>query len=172
MDQSGSKYFYVYSSSFSTDTTVTIVANEQYSIANAAISNPYYSYQDNPQGFPTGFSYKPTWTGGSNTPAAQFFNISGGVCTIFFGLDFVGSNAAGLTCNGPIVSFNNSNYWYGIIAVFDNNAWQTGIGVYGVAANSTTINFGKTVTTFGANAFAGFTTSNNKGVQGVVEYRI
>lgn len=172
LTQTTAKYFYVASSTFSTNTTVTVVATEEYTLADAAITSPSYSYHDNPQGFPTGFTYKPTWTGGTNTPAAQYFNISGGVCTIYFGLDFVASNAAGLTCNAPIASFNNTSYWTGILSIYDNGSWQSAVGVYGVTANSTTINFGKTISTFGAWAFAGFTASGNKGIQGVVEYRI
>jgi len=46
------KYAYVASAAFSTNTTVTLLANSTYSIANSAITEPKYSYQDTPAGFP------------------------------------------------------------------------------------------------------------------------
>jgi|GEM_PF-1689457 hypothetical protein len=58
------KYGVVVASSFSTDTTVTIMTNTDYTIANAAITVNSYSYQQNPQGYPTWFDIAaPTWTG-------------------------------------------------------------------------------------------------------------
>lgn len=50
--QTTTKYFRVISSSFSTDTTVTVTGVGDYTLANAAITSPYYSYQNTPQGFP------------------------------------------------------------------------------------------------------------------------
>jgi len=56
------KYAVVVNSSFSTDTTITIAVNTDYTIANAAITSPYYSYAANPQGYPSHFTYAPTLT--------------------------------------------------------------------------------------------------------------
>lgn len=50
------KYAVVVASSFSTDTTVTILVNTDHTIANAAISANYYSYQACPQGYPEWFA--------------------------------------------------------------------------------------------------------------------
>ncbi len=50
--QTTAKYAVVVSSAFSTNTTVTIAVNNNYTIANAAISANYYSYQASPQGYP------------------------------------------------------------------------------------------------------------------------
>lgn len=57
------KYAVVLSSSFSTNTTVNIFVNTDYTIANSAISANSYSYASNPQGFPTDFTYSPTING-------------------------------------------------------------------------------------------------------------
>jgi len=68
LTQTTDKYFYVTSSTFSTDTTVNITGGSDYSLANAAITSPMYSYMDTPQGFPTEFNYTPTfvnWTIGT-----------------------------------------------------------------------------------------------------------
>ncbi len=61
------KYGVVASSSFSTNTTVTIVVNTDYVLANAAISVNSYSYAANPQGYPGSFAYSIT-VGASTTP--------------------------------------------------------------------------------------------------------
>lgn len=50
------KYAVVLSSSFSTDTTVNILVNTDYTIAESAISDNYFSYQMNPQGYPGWFN--------------------------------------------------------------------------------------------------------------------
>lgn len=42
------------------DTLVTTIPNTNYTIANAAITNNFYSYAANPQGFPGVFDYNPT----------------------------------------------------------------------------------------------------------------
>ncbi len=72
------KYFYVVGSAFSTNTTITVTGGSTYSLANAAITSPYYSYASTPQGFPAFMSYTPTWSNvtiGSATVVAQFTMI-------------------------------------------------------------------------------------------------
>ncbi len=55
--QTTTKYAVVVGSSYSSpDTTVTILINSDYTIANAAISANYYSYAVNPQGYPGWFA--------------------------------------------------------------------------------------------------------------------
>ena len=60
------KYAVVLSSSYGANTTVTILVNTGYTIANAAISANYYSYMTNPQGWPGWFAL-----------AAPTFNAAG-----------------------------------------------------------------------------------------------
>lgn len=45
------EYGIVSSSAFSTDTTVTLISNDTYELADATITDAGYSYADNPQGF-------------------------------------------------------------------------------------------------------------------------
>lgn len=74
----GYKYAVVVGSSFSTNTTVTIAVNDDYTIANAAITNNYYSYQVNPQGYPGWFNYTPTFGGFSASPVVECkYSITG-----------------------------------------------------------------------------------------------
>jgi len=52
-NDSATKYFYIAMSEYSSpNTTITIVVNTSYSLASGAISSPYYSYMEMPQGFP------------------------------------------------------------------------------------------------------------------------
>jgi hypothetical protein len=61
--QTTTKYAVVISSSYSApNTTVTIAVNTDYTIANAAITSPNYSYLENPQGWVGWFNYTPTIT--------------------------------------------------------------------------------------------------------------
>lgn len=61
------KYFYVVDNAFSTDTTITVIAGENFTIANAAITEPFYSYATTPQKFPNGFTLPdPVWTTSGN----------------------------------------------------------------------------------------------------------
>lgn len=60
LTQTSVKYFYVVAVSYSApNTTVTVAAGSDYSLANAAITLPYYSYVSSPQGFPQWFNYTP-----------------------------------------------------------------------------------------------------------------
>ncbi len=52
----GYKYAVVLSSSFSTNTTVNIFVNTDYTIANSSITDNDYSYALNPEGWPTDFT--------------------------------------------------------------------------------------------------------------------
>lgn len=57
LTQTTAKYFYVTAATFSTDTTVT-VASPTYTVANAAITSPMYSYMETPQGYASGNPYR------------------------------------------------------------------------------------------------------------------
>jgi len=63
------KYGIVESSSYGApNTTVTLIANNDYSIANSAITDNYYSLVEAPLGWPDWFAYTPTWTGVTADP--------------------------------------------------------------------------------------------------------
>lgn len=76
LTQTTVKYFYVTSSTFSTNTTVNVTGGTawEYSLADAAITSPFYSYLVNPQGFPEeGLNYTPTISTTAN--AGTFSNV-------------------------------------------------------------------------------------------------
>lgn len=123
---SGTKYFIVTSSSFSTDTTVNVTGGTDYTVANAAISANYYSYHS-AQGFPEWFNYTPTTTPNSGTFTPNFrmakFSASGRTARVQ------------ITTNGHALS--------GTVAYVDfslpindaletsNGYWQWSVGCYG-----------------------------------------
>lgn len=76
LTQTTAKYFYVASVS---GTTVTISANADYTLANAAITSPYFSNAATPVGFPQSFSWTPTWstgvTAGNGTNGSKYIQV-------------------------------------------------------------------------------------------------
>lgn len=172
MTQTTAKYFVVASSSFSTNTTVTVLVSDEYTIANAAISANFYSYEDCPQGFPTKFTFTPTWTGftGGSPANKILYQVHSGV--IYCQFDTIAtatSNSATLDFTIPVAALDTGGYKHFWAHVIDNGSHQTNPGIIGVA-NSTTAKVGKTQPTASGNAFAGFTTSGTKGVSGEFYY--
>lgn len=71
--QTSVKYFSVVKSVHSSGTTtVTVTGGSDYSLANAAITDPYYSNWENPTGFPATFSWTPTFGGFSADPTGTY----------------------------------------------------------------------------------------------------
>lgn len=65
LTQTNNRFFYVIGTSFSSpNTTVTITGGNEFSLANATITNPAYSYVETPTGFPSSFTWTPTCSGG------------------------------------------------------------------------------------------------------------
>lgn len=64
LTQTTAKYFYIIGISYSNPaTTITITGGSGFSLADAAITDNYYSKCDNPQGFPRGLSLASTTAG-------------------------------------------------------------------------------------------------------------
>jgi hypothetical protein len=140
--QTSAKYAVVVSSSFSTDTTVTIAVNTDYTIANAAITSPYYSYAANPQGYPLRFAYTPSLTNitlGDGTLTFTF-SVTGG--KVFVSGRFVygtTTSVSGLmTFSLPVtINTNLSNYYQSGCSIDDFGTTEyTGIVIQ---ASTTTV---------------------------------
>lgn len=130
------KYAVVVSSSFSTNTTVTIAVNTDYTIENAAITAPYYSYQASPQGYPVFFNWTPTFSAsGSMTTASPsitnaMFNITGGLLsgTIKVQLTTGGSASSFVFFTYPVIpSTTIGDYSTVGVASTDTNAGVAGV---------------------------------------------
>jgi len=78
----GGAYKYAYIITIA-DTLLTVTGGSDYTVANAAITDNYYSHATSPVGFPSSFDYAPTTEGltvGSGTMQAKFA-LSGKICT-------------------------------------------------------------------------------------------
>lgn len=78
LTQTTVKYFYVVSAVYSGgNTVVTITGGSDYTLVNAAITSPYYSYVLTPPGFPGWFNYTVAWTSTGTAPALGDGTLSG-----------------------------------------------------------------------------------------------
>lgn len=167
--QTTAKYAVVVSSSFSTDTTVTIAVNTDYTIANAAITSPYYSYQASPTGYPAWFNFTIGWTGFSanpGTPTYANFSIVGTQIWINFCYSSLGtSNATSFTVTGfPVaIAVNDASAPIWPFVVADNGANYIGAGRI---TSTTLVLFDQTFDP------GGWTNSGSKGIYGFgITYR-
>lgn len=116
------KYAVVISSSFSGVTTVTIATNTDHTIANAAITANYYSYQVNPQGYPGWFNFtlaNVVWDATAPTTVSATvarFSVVGLLCTVQIAVLYTnaGVGNAAFNCDGPIpaAKARASKYFY------------------------------------------------------------
>lgn len=99
------KYGTVTSSAYSApDTTVTLAANTDYSIANSAINSMYYSYQANPRGYPPYFNFAvtptcPSGTAPTYTTSQGTFSVNGGTVVAQYYLSNTTGGTAGASAN-------------------------------------------------------------------------
>ena len=76
LTQTTSKYFYVTGIS---GTTITVTAGSDYTVANAAITAPYFSNAATPVGFPQWFNWTVSWTNltqGNGTLTSKFAMVA------------------------------------------------------------------------------------------------
>lgn len=123
------KYMVVRGSSFSTDTTVTATGGTDYTLANASITDNYYSYQLIPQGWPDWFNWTSSPTGFSGTPTTTArFRINGRSCCININVNGT-SNSTSKTFTLPIAVAAAAGGPVGIIAyMIDGGTLQAGRG--------------------------------------------
>ena len=85
LTQTTVKYFYVVAVA---DTLLTITGGTSYTLANAAITLPYFSHAASPVGHPGKFAYSPTLTFTAGTApttvsaSSYFFSLHGNLCTV------------------------------------------------------------------------------------------
>lgn len=129
------EYGVVASSSHSTGTTtVTLITNADYAMANGALSATRYSYNANPQGYPTWFNYTPTSvTTFSSAPTNTIykFMVVGNTITVYVRQASDGtSNNTTFTVSAPVAALTLSNaIWQAPIPAFtDNSVDSTTLG--------------------------------------------
>lgn len=89
LTQTTVKYFVVTTSSYAAGTTtVSITAGSDYTLANAAITSPYFSSCISPEGYPSWFNYAVAASGFSGTPSVTGrFQVHNGFCSIYVTID-------------------------------------------------------------------------------------
>lgn len=172
LTQTTVKYFYILSATYSApNTTVTVTAGTDYTIANAAITANYFSKAATPQGFPDWFNYTITWAGFSSNPTGVIsrFRLSGTLCTMVVRVGTPGtSNATSMTLTGPITSANIASMsWFGGVVGVDNGATLTTLSRVSMANNTTTINAYPT-----QSSSSTWTNSGGKAINGTFAYEI
>lgn len=170
-DGSGIEYGVVASSSFSTDTTVNLIPNTDYSIAGSvgtALVRPRYSYAENPQSFPHWFNWDAlpdTTHGWSANPGTAVYrwktNGRSIKCVIRQGTNGTSNNASH-TLVAPVTAKTITNaVWQTPAVTTDNNVVQTGF--LSIISNQTVISCQGINT--GTN-----TASGNSKISGQIEY--
>jgi len=114
LTQTTEKFWYVdYSVYDSGNTGVVLMINGDYTLDNAEITSPHYSYASNPQGFPACFTHSDSWDGFSTDPSGGCCNYSveGGMVTlnVYRAVDGT-ADANNCTINLPLESRDAANY--------------------------------------------------------------
>jgi len=165
-------YGTVAGSSFSGgDTTVTLVANNDFSLSNSPITSPFYSYQANPQGYPGWFNYTPTWGGLSSAPPTLIarFSIVGRTCSLVISTVSAGtSNSDLFTMSLPVKSAQNGYdvAIVGFIDAYDNGNHLSNPGIAEVGPGSSILNL------YTSTWRTGWTAFGLKGVNFTLSYEI
>jgi hypothetical protein len=108
------RYFYVLSAAFSAgSTTVTIMLNSDYTLANSAITAPGFSHAVAPIGFPDYFNYVPTVvTGWSSTTTTLYrYKVAHHMVTLWLVVSGT-SNATGISIKLPVSGKSNGGFNY------------------------------------------------------------
>lgn len=159
----GYKYYYIITVA---DALLTVTGGTDYTVANAAITDVYYSKAENPLDFPTWFNYTPTFggfTASVPTITTCQFRCVGKSCHVSLVIGNAGtSNATTHTVTAPITAAAGAYGWVG--RVYDNGS-QTTQGYCDIAAASGTINMRKS-------AGAAWTNANGKSADFGIIYQI
>lgn len=160
LTQTSVKYFYITNvSAFGAGiTTITVNGGSDYTLANAAITSPFYSKTATPNGFPDWFNWTPTLTGYSSDPTSVVnrFRISGREVQVAIRQAVNGtSNATTMSFSLPVTAATITNMvWKGMAGLVDNGAQLQTTGIISVASAATTANVfrDETATAFTASA--------------------
>lgn len=166
------KYAYVIAASYSGVTgltTVTITGGATYTLANAAVTLPLYSYADNPQGFPDWFLHTAVTTGFTADPPTNIckFRVSGKACVLaYFQSAAAASDATDYTVSLPIAAATVAGMgWSGALGRTYDNSAEAAAGQWEILSAAT-------VATLYKSAHAAWTNANNKQAQFVATYEI
>ena len=155
--QTTPRYGVVASSSYSSpNTTVNVIPNTDYDVANAAITAHFYSYAANPVGWPGWFNWTPTFTGFSVNPTGVHrFSVQGNTCILNVYENQGTSNAATFTFTLPVTAAAACAF---LGSAIDNGGLSINPGYGQVANGSNVMNVYKTT------GLGGWTASGGKSI--------
>lgn len=166
------KYAVVVASAFGAVTTVTIAVNTDYTIANASITANYYSYVENPRGYPDWFAYAPTATNGfsgSLTVSSARFRVNGRTCTCQFNVSGTSNSTTEFGFNMPITGATGGmGLVPGWCRIINNGSLLTGPGY--CTANNSGSGGETSFKVYRDGASTNWTGSGTKAAAGVVVY--
>lgn len=153
----GRKYGYIATASYAGGvTTVSIIINTDYTVANEAITDLMFSRVSLPMSFPKRFNYSPTVTGfgvgAAPASAINQFYISDLTCFVSIRQPNMGtSNSVGFLITSPIAATTQTNGVWGVVwwQAFDNGAQLAPPGRAYITSASSTITI-ETTTAAGA----------------------
>lgn len=162
LTQTTPKYFYVVSSTYGApNTTVTVTGGSDYTIANAAITSPYYSRSERPAAFPDWFNYTPALAGWSSNPTNTRYRFAIHGKTVSFVIyqgTATASNANNVIITSPVP--NGATEFGGICQIaIDNGTILTVACRWMIGASSSNM---RAYTNMATGAW---TTSGNKAVR-------
>jgi hypothetical protein len=138
LTQTTVKYFVVTAVAFSTNTTVTIMAGSDYTLANAAISANFHSYMANPQGYPNTFTFASGATGyGSFTVNHAYFSVNGRTCVASYRVSGT-SNSTSKNVTLPIATAKSADFLPQTVSNTGNPSQTNQVGNV-FPSNSTTL---------------------------------
>lgn len=164
-NNSATKYFYIVSVA---DTVLTVTGGSDYTVHDSAITNPFFSKIENPQGFPHWFAYTPSFGGFSANPTGQFrFRVTGVSVFVSIRMSVSGtSNANTFTVSVPITSSSALDIFTAIPGIVDNGVTE--------GPNQCLHSNGTATLTMQRNSSStGWTTSGAKRITGItVQYQM
>jgi hypothetical protein len=150
---------------------VNVTGGSDFSVANAPITNPKYSYALCPTGFPHWFHFEPTWTGFSSAPSGltSRFRISGRMVQWYMYQSSGTSNANTCSCTLPVQALTHTNYSsLNLMAAIDNSNPMVAPGYGYITSGATTVTFYRQIN----EASTTWTTSGSKNMIGWICYEI
>lgn len=150
LTNSGVKYFVVVGSSYGApNTTVTVTGGADFALADAAISDNYYSYAVCPQGYPTWFNHTVVHGGFSGEPTDVCrFRIDGNIVHFKYEVPTTAgtSDATTYTVSVPITSLAGDRSFRAMITrVYDNSNLATAPGMALLEEADSVVSLYKTV---------------------------
>lgn len=132
-------YGVISASTFSTNTTVTVITTSDFVMANHAFTAPRFSHEDSPAGFPRGFNWAPTSSGWTTTPGGVYrWHTKHRACYLSIAMAAATSNSVTHTFTLPVTAATTTSANW-ITPAYAVDATTKQIGYLQVLSAGTTV---------------------------------